>query len=268
MSKKIFKIVAWCSGIFLFYMTFLYVMQDHLTFFPDKYYVSPTGARVPVFKEAPIVMADGEMVMAWYATGDEEKPALLFFHGNAGQIATFAPYIQHYARAGYPVLMLEYRGFGNTGGKVSEETMFADALYAFDFLRQNLGHENIVVFGYSMGSSVAAGLMQYRRPDALILAAPFISLVEIVKEKPLPFASLMLKNRLESDKYILNVDMPLLVIHGEKDTLIPPHHGKKLYELAKSADKTFELVQGETHDGLFFKAINHLFFIYWLNERF
>ena len=266
--KRIAKILAKIAVGFVFYIAALYLIQDYVTFFPDKYYIAPSLAGVPSFEEVPVVMIDGEMVMTWYAKGDENKPTLLFFHGNAGQIATFAPYMQLYIDAGYSILMMEYRGFGKTGGKISEEMMFADAIYVHDYLRNKLHKDRIIFFGYSMGTSVAVGLTQFRTPVGVILEAPFISLYQEVKEKPVPFASWVIKNRLESDKYISKITQPLLIVHGEKDRLIPPHHGRTLFDLAASENKTFKLLEGETHNGLFFNENNHALILEWLGENF
>ena len=102
------------------YVICLYAVQDYLIFFPDKFYVGPQSAGVPAFGNNLLVTADGRMVMAWYAEGEPDKPAILFFHGNAGRIATFAPRMEAYRKAGYSVLMPEYRGFAHSGGELSE----------------------------------------------------------------------------------------------------------------------------------------------------
>lgn len=268
MAKKIYKIAAGFAVFLFFYFVSLYSVQNSLLFFPDKTYVSPQNAGTPDFEEHPIVMKDGQMVMSWYAKGDVDKPMLLYFHGNAGQIATFAPMIDLYRREGYPVLMLEYRGFASTGGKRTEETMLSDAIHTYDYVKQVLGFEKVVAYGYSMGTGVASGLSQYRMLDGLILAAPFSSLKGLVKEKPVPFATLILKTNFLSDNALASYSAPLLIIHGKQDKLIPPHHGEKLFDIAQSADKTLELLGGQDHYNLFFNAINHLNVLEWLGEKF
>ncbi len=268
MLKKILKISSVAAAALFVYLVCLYAVQDYLIFYPDKFYVGPAGAGTPEFEEMPLTTADGHLVMAWYAKGDPDKPAILFFHGNAGQVATFAPHLRAYIEAGYPVLMPEYRGFAHSGGKLTEDTMYADAVVAFDYLKHRLGHDKVVVFGYSMGTAPASALAGMREPNAVILAAPFRSLYREVVDKPVPLARLVLTNHLESDKYIVRYDGPLLIIHGLDDKLILPRHGKELFALSPSEDKELRLVEGVDHNRLFFDDANHQIMLDWLARRY
>lgn len=265
------KIARWAAAAVVFagiYVICLYAVQDYLIFFPDKFYVGPQSAGVPAFREQPLVTADGRMVMAWYAEGEPDKPAILFFHGNAGQIATFAPRMEAYRKAGYSVLMPEYRGFAHSGGELSEDNMYADAVAAFDYLEKQPGHKGIVVFGYSMGTAPAAAVAGLRSPDGLILAAPFRSLYREVTEKKIPLAGWVLTRHLESDKFVAAYEGPLLIVHGSRDRLILPHHGRELFELAPSLDKQFRLAEQVDHNRLFFDEANHRIMLEWLTNRF
>lgn len=267
MLKKTVKITAVAVILVLVYAVCLYAVQDRLIFFPDRDYAGPSAAGTPEFEEYPLVTADGQMIMGWYAKGKADKPAILFFHGNAGQIATFAPHLKAYTAAGYPVFMVEYRGFATSGGKLTEDTMYADAVSAFDFVKERLGHHRIAVFGYSMGTAPAAALSGMRRVEALILAAPFYSLEREVGDKPVPLARMVLKNKLPSYKFVEKYKGPLLIVHGSADKLIRPEHGKDLFALSPSADKAFRPVEGVDHNGLFFDDKNHLIILEWLNDR-
>ncbi len=267
MLKKTVKITVAVFFAILVYTVCLYVVQDRLIFFPDEDYVGPALAGTPEFEEYPLVTADGRMIMGWYAKGDADKPAILFFHGNAGQIAAFAPHLKAYVAAGYPVFMVEYRGFATSWGKLTEDTMYADAVSAFDFVKDRFGHRRIVVFGYSMGTAPAAALSFMRAPEALVLAAPFYSLEREVGDKPVPLARMVLKNKLPSYKFVGKYEGPLLIVHGSADKLILPAHGKDLFALSPSDEKTFHLVEGVDHDGLFFDDENHLIILEWLADR-
>ncbi len=241
-------------------------MQHRLMFFPDKFYASPKNAGAEEFVEKPLVMYDGTMVMSWYYKGNKDKPVILFFHGNAGQIATFAPYLSAYTKAGYSVMALEYRGFGKTCGKIEEDVAFADGIWAFDYLRQKLGHKNIVIMGYSMGSAIAVGVSKYKEPDAMVLLAPFSSMQKLVTEQNIPFASLVLKDKFLSVEYIKNFSNPLFIMHGQEDSLIGVHHAKILYDKALAKDKSLKILPNQEHNELFFKQQNHLLVIDWLNS--
>ena len=268
MLKKILKIFVFTIVIFVIYLVCLYAIQDKLIFYPDKHYVGPNMAGVSEFEELPLVTADGHLIMAWYAKGQKHKPVILFFHGNAGQLATFAPLLRVYHRAGYGIFMPEYRGFAHSGGELTEDTMYADAVIAFDFLKNKLKEENVAVFGYSMGTAAASFLAKSRQPDALILSAPFLSLEKEVADKNIPLATWVLKNKMESEKYIAEYKNPFLVIHGTEDKLILPYHGKEMFILSPAKDKSLELIEGVDHNKLFFDKSNHQIILNWLNERF
>ena len=107
MLKKILRAAAAGAAFVVVYLVCLYAVQDYLIFYPDRFYAGPSSAGAPAFEERPLVTADGHLIMAWYAKGDADKPAILFFHGNAGQLATFAPHLKAYIDAGYPVFMPE-----------------------------------------------------------------------------------------------------------------------------------------------------------------
>ncbi len=250
------------------YLACLYAVQDNLIFYPDKFYAAPSEVGMSEFAEQPLVTADGHMIMSWYAQGDADKPVILFFHGNAGQLATFAPHLKAYIKAGYSLFMPEYRGFASSGGKLSEETMYADAVLACQHLKNKLRHDKIVVFGYSMGTAPASAAATMCSADALILAAPFYSLERVVGDKPVPWARLVLKNRLPSNHFVAKYQGPLLVVHGRADKLILPYHGQQLFELSPAADKEFRLLDGVDHNRLFFNDIHHQVMLDWLNRHF
>lgn len=250
----------------LIYPFVLYCGQKHLYLFPDMGYVSPQDMGETVFEEKPFLAVDGMRIMGWYAKGNSDKPAILFFHGNSGQIAKFAPLMKPYIDNGYTVFMSEYRGFGGTTGVFTQDTLYSDALAAFDFLHTTLGHQDIIVYGYSMGTAAASFAAVNRPALGLVLAAPFYSLKKVAGEQNIPLATIALKYELPSYKFIKNYHNPLLIIHGEDDTLIRPRHGKDLFELCPSKEKELKLIPEQSHNALFFKNKGHKAVLKWLNE--
>ena len=131
MNKKIkvlLSIVIFC----VVYFAVLYIFQINFLFNPDTNYKSPKEAGFDMFTEEPVTAKDGTQVMTWYYEGDRDKPLILYFHGNTGLMARFAPAITKLTNEGYSVAMMEYRSFGNTEGKISQETIFSDAVSFFD----------------------------------------------------------------------------------------------------------------------------------------
>lgn len=258
-----------CGKILLFalivcavYVFVVYNIQRSLIFLPFKKYVAPH----PPFVENVLTMKDGTEVMTWYAEGDKQKPVFLYFHGNAFQLAYYTEPLEPLIEQGYGVLMMEYRNFGNTKGKTLQQDIFSDAAGAFDWLKAQ-GYPEIIVYGYSYGAAVASGLTSLRPVDKLILTAPFSSLHKLVKEKPVPLAGWLLTDHYPSEEYLAQYHNPLLIIHGTKDRLIPYHHGQQLYEAAASADKKFVLVEGASHQPIYFDKLNIPAIFEWLKEH-
>lgn len=253
--KKWLKRILWvCIGI-LAYVGALYLLQDHLLFFPDIRYVPPQETGVEKFREISLVADDGNPIRSWYAVGDKTKPAVLFLHGNAGQIATFAGQLDVLVQAGYGVLAMEYRSFARVPGSIRQDVIFADAAKSFDFLQEQ-GYPKIVVYGYSFGAAFASGLTSLRPADGLILTAPFYSLKREVGDKPVPFAKQVLRDEYPSYRYVEKFTQPLLIITSKNDRLISWQHAQDLFKLSPSAQKEIFVLEGPTHNSLYFEGSN------------
>lgn len=250
--KKLFIIVCALS---VAYVGGLYFLQNKFLFFPDAHYVSPRESGTENFKEVMLSAEDGNPLRLWYAAGDVSKPAVLFLHGNAGQIATFAEELDVLAQHGYAVLAMEYRSFAGIPGTIRQETIFQDATQAFDFLKEQ-GYAQIVVYGYSFGAAFSAGLVSLRPADGLVLTAPFYSLDKVVGEKPVPLARWVLKDHYPSFRYLAQFTKPLLIVHGKQDRLIPYHHAEALMKASASSDKKLYVLDGQNHHSVYFEGAN------------
>lgn len=262
--SKIFLFVIAALGI---YLGILYFGQSAFIFYPDTNYESPQAVNLEVFKEQTITADDGTEIMTWFAEGEKSKPAILFFHGNAWQISGFASQVALLARQGYPVLMAEYRGFGNTKGKTLQKDIYADAAAVYDWLKEQ-GYDKIVAYGYSFGTAVTMGLAHQRPLDGIILTAPFSSLKSLVAEKPVPLAQYVLSDEYPSVDFVAQIKCPLLIIHGKSDRLIPYHHAEKLYAAAPVADKQLVLIDKAGHHDIFFRSLNMPYISAWLRDNF
>ena len=263
--KKLKKIVLFVLGFCIVYFAVLYFFQLNFLFGPDKKYKTPQEAGFDMFTEEVVTSKDGTHVMTWHFKGDDDKPLILYFHGNTGLMARFAPAITRLTDAGYSVAMIEYRGFGNTKGKISQDAAFEDAVAFYDYYK-NQTDKKIIFYGYSFGCAFAMGLTQYRNPDGIILTAPFSSLYQEVKEYPVPLAFLVLKDRYPSDEYIKNIKCPILIIHGNKDKLIHHSHSQRLFDLAPVEEKQIVFVDDINHHDIFFKEHNVPIILEWLEQ--
>ena len=260
------KLVLIIALALLVYLSALYFIQDYLILYPQRKYISPQEAQTPEFQELTFDSVDGTPVYTWYAKGDSAKPAILFLHGNAGQNATFTRHLLFLVRQGYPVMIMEYRGYGKNKNRFDEKAVVTDAVSAYQKLKEK--HKKVVVFGYSLGTGVAAGMLQKIEPDGLILLSPFYSMIQLVNERKIPFAKYLLKYPFRSNAYLPKLRAPLLLVHGRQDPLIPVHHGQQLLETAQTTDKTGVFLERQTHNSVFFEDGAQGVISDWLTDHF
>jgi pimeloyl-ACP methyl ester carboxylesterase len=210
--------------------------------------------------------ADGVVIQAWwYALGGADAgatfrsrypaPAVLFLHGNAGNISHRTPIARGLLRQGLSVLLLEYRGYGGSEGSPTEEGIYLDAIAGHEFLVEAVGDpERIVVLGRSMGGAVAARLAAERAPGGLILESAFTSLYDMARALYpfLPgFLFRRIRGRFDTLKELRRVSSPTLVVHGAEDEVVPIRMGRELFQAIRGAGSQWMEVPGASHNDVF-----------------
>jgi fermentation-respiration switch protein FrsA (DUF1100 family) len=222
-----------------------YLGQRRLMYFPDRTHTRPAEAGLADVEERVLKTPDGARVITWYGKAQPGKPTLLYFHGNAGSLAARAERIRRFMNEGWGVCMMSYRGYSGSKGSPSETANVADARLAYGALvQEGIDPASIILYGESLGSGVAVRLATERPAGGLILDAPYTSILEIAAQAyPFLPVSTFLKDRYESRIYIGQVRMPLLILHGERDPVIPVAMGRELLRLANEPKKlvTFPL---------------------------
>ncbi len=230
-----------CLGLFIF--------QRKIIYLPSGKIGTPTEYGFSKVKELNLKTSDGETINAWHLFPQEEGgETILYFHGNAGHMGDRSEKFRAFLNHGFNVLSVSYRGYGNSGGKPSEEGLYNDARAAAKYLLDNdISFSNIIIFGESLGSGVAVQLATEYKAKAIVLEAPYISVTQRASELyPVIPVKLLLKDRFESIKKIKNVKSPLLILHGELDKVIPIKQGRQLLEAANEPKK-----------GIFYPNIGH-----------
>jgi fermentation-respiration switch protein FrsA (DUF1100 family) len=177
----------------------------------------------------------------------------MYFHGNAGNIASRRDRVRRITGHGYGIFMLSYRGYGGSTGSPSEFNFHADAAFAYDTLRAAIGisADRIVLYGESLGTGVATRLATRRNVAAVVLEAPFTSTTAVAKKRfpYLPMDS-YLKDKYENINRIEGINAPLLVIHGALDDVIPLEFGQELFQVANEP-KQFVIIPNAGHSHMF-----------------
>jgi fermentation-respiration switch protein FrsA (DUF1100 family) len=221
-------------------------LQRRLIYFPSQGPVPSATAVLPNGRDVVLETDDGMPLGAWYFPGSGR--AVLVCNGNAGDRSMRAGLAVGFNRAGFSVLLFDYRGFGGNPGHPSEDGLAADVHAARKWLSGQPEVDRIAYFGESLGAAVAVGLAVQQPPAALVLRSPFTSLPEVgaVHYPWLPVRRLLL-DRYPSIDRIASVGAPLMVIAGDRDEVVPLSLSRRLYDAA-AEPKRFMLVPGAGHN--------------------
>ena len=181
------------------------------------------------YEEVVIELSREESLHGWFIPARSSRGTLLFCHGNAGNISHRLESIETFHRLLLDVFIFDYRGFGQSSGKPSEKHTYEDARAAWDYLTRERGvpPEEIIIFGRSLGGSIAANLASQVRPAALIVESSFISIPEVAIEH-FAFAPVRLITTLRYDtrKSLKKIKCPVLIVHSQDDEIIPYAYGR------------------------------------------
>ena len=200
------------------------------------------------FEEIAYRTSDDLELSAGYRAAQPGFPTILYFHGNGADWVSSVVATDRLVPEGYGLLAAEYRGYRGNHGRPSEEGLYRDGRAAIAFLaRQGINPGRIVIIGNSIGSGVAVQMATEIRPMALVLISPFASLRQLVGEKFrwLP-TGLLLRDRYENREKLGAVDAPVLILHGDADTLIPHRHAELL--AFGRGDAELRIFPGYGHD--------------------
>jgi uncharacterized protein len=196
---------------------------------------------------------DGTRLFGWFVDAGPQAPTLLWCHGNAGNIIHRLENLAELYRVGLSVFVFAYRGYGRSEGKPSEAGLYQDAQAGYDYVTKQraVPHNGMVIFGRSLGAAVATDLICRRSAAGLILESPFPSVAAVAK---LTFfggaAYWLLNSKFNLLERLPFVAAPILIIHGEQDSIIPLKLGKMVFEAAPSP-KEFYNVRGADHNNLY-----------------
>jgi fermentation-respiration switch protein FrsA (DUF1100 family) len=250
--------LKWLIGVVVLYGGFvalLYVAQRSLQYFPERRRTAPRAVGLPEAEEAVLDTTDGEHVIVWHVPPRQGRPVFLYFHGNGGSLRWRDERFRTLISDGSGLVALSYRGYGGSSGRPTETGLVEDAATAYAFAIARYPAERIVLWGESLGSALALAVAAEKPVGHLVLEAPFTSAADVGAQHYwfVP-VRLLMKDQFRSDLRASKVTAPVLVVHGENDTIVPMTLGKRLYSFIQ-APKRFVRVAGAGHNDLGVRAV-------------
>ena len=237
------------AGIILFFCFYAQI-ENFFVFHPDTDLDMRPEQLGLAYESVSFKTSDGTTLHGWVFSLAEKSPVILFCHGNAGNISHRLHNIEGLLKSGFQVFIFDYRGFGKSQGRPSREGVYQDGLAAYDFLvkERHISPHRIILFGRSLGGAVATEIAVKRKANRLILESTFTSTKAMARTMPLfALLSAFLPAHYNNLKKIKTITIPILIIHGNRDEIIPFTMGEQLFE-AGSDPKAFYTIEGAGHN--------------------
>ncbi len=256
MGHAVLKIVAAIAVVYVLVGLLLYFRQSAYIYFPARTVRQTPAAIGLAYEDVRLKAEDGATIAAWFVQAPaganaENRPVVLFCHGNAGNIGDRLNTLRTFVSLGLDVLIFDYHGYGESEGKPGENETYLSALAAWEHLTltRSVPSNRIVVFGRSLGCGVASWLAQHCEPGLLVLESAFES-VPAMARKIYPIYPVRLLSRFSYDTLarMEHIRCPVIVAHSREDEMIPFEHGRRIFEAANEP-KTFIELQGSHNAG-------------------
>lgn len=248
--KSTFKIAL---VLYLILCGGLWFAQDTVIFNPSQL---PEDFIFSKKNEVEIEVEEGIFLNALWMRTDRPKGAILYLHGNRGSNKRCQHQARNMANNGYDILMVDYRGYGKSDGKIySQKQLYADVQKVYDYLKESYREDQIILAGYSLGSGMASYLAANNRPQQLVMLAPYLSFYALKKKYiPIYIPDFFVKYPLDNQTNLSKVECPVTIFHGTNDRVIPYEHGEQL--AADYPEKvTLITLEGESHRGAIFNGL-------------
>lgn len=233
------RLAAWLGAILLLWAgvcAWYYLRQESMVFFPSKLPASHEFEFDRAFEAHRIEVAPGISLSALLfrsvSRTPDPRPAVLYLHGNAGDLQSWGTHAGLYLDQGYDFFVIDYRGYGLSDGSVgSEAELHADVQAVWDWLAASYAPQSITVVGYSLGSTLGARVACANGARQLVLIAPFYSGKDIARRVAPWLPSALVRYAFRTDKVLAACDLPVTLFHGNDDRTIPPEASERLLEL-------------------------------------
>jgi alpha-beta hydrolase superfamily lysophospholipase len=260
LTKNQFRWIKIIVAIYALVGIAFYYLQEKIIFHPWNIPISQAFDFKEPFVETNLRLDEiTNYNLVQFKTKDSiPKGVVLYFHGNKGNINRYAKFAKNFTRNGYEVWMIDYPKFGKSTGELSENNLQEMALQLYKLARVRYEPTQIVLYGKSLGTGIAAQLASIRDCKQLILETPYNSMVSLVRHYAFiyPVASI-LKYKLLTNSYLPKVTAPICIFHGTDDALIPLSNAAQLKTVLKPTDLFVTLEKGTHHNLNDFPQMQH-----------
>jgi fermentation-respiration switch protein FrsA (DUF1100 family) len=234
------RLLATAAAIVAGLLLLLWLFQRKLIYLPTASPVPDAAGVLEGAREVTLRTEDGLRLGAWFVTPPGPPPAagVLVANGNAGNRSLRAPLARALAEQGFAVLLFDYRGFGENPGTPTEEGLALDARAAYEYLvdEAGLAPDKLLFFGESLGAAVVAELATEHPPAGLLLRSPFVDLAAVGRiHYPILPVRLLLRDRFPVAGHVAKLDIPVTVVYGESDSIVPASQSRAVAEAASDA---------------------------------
>ncbi|MEM1124027.1 MAG: alpha/beta fold hydrolase [Bacteroidota bacterium] len=231
----------------------LWFGQDSLIFNPHKLQEDYTFSST---NEVEIEVDKDIFLNALWMRTDNPKGAILYLHGNRGSNRRCQHQAMNMSNNGYDILMVDYRGYGKSDGKIySQKQLYDDVQKVYDYLKESYREDQIILAGYSLGSGMASYLAANNNPQQLVMVAPYLNFYELKKRYiPIYIPNIFVKYPLDNVANLAKVKCPVTLFHGTMDRVIPYNHSEQLVEMYSDKVELITLKK-ESHRGAIFNGL-------------
>lgn len=230
------SVLVAASAIYLAALGYLWATQRSHVYRPGIGPLDLINSTVSSYmQEETIRTSDGLALTAWYAPAKPDKPTIVYIHGNAGTLGDRHGRVLPYLERGFGMMLVGYRGYGGNPGEPTEVGLYVDGRAHLDWLAQRgVKEDELVLYGESLGAAIAIQMAIERRAAALVLEAPFASILLSARARYPMFAfDWLIKDKFANIDKIDKVNMPLFVIHGGRDMVTPQRFGRMVFDRAR-----------------------------------
>ena len=261
--RALISLLTIATSVYVLLSLVLYLLQGKMVFLsnlPGRALTATPGDIGLEYEDVYLATLDDERLHGWYVPATISRGVIVFFHGNAGNISHRLDSIGIFHQLGLDTLIIDYRGYGQSTGKTTEQGTYLDAQAAWSYLvdERGIAADQIIIFGRSLGGAVGAWLGTQHTPAAVIIESSFSSGVDMAR-RLYPFLPVRLITRLRYPvaEYASHLDCPVLVVHSRDDEIIPFAMGQSIYAAVKQR-KSFLELRGDHNNGIFISRQDYL----------